>query len=101
MSHTRSRLSKKRRPGRAVTTSTAGTAVVEHDPSLGEPLSHEALNRVLSLKKVAEILGCHEDTVRHHFAEHIERVGKRRIGLRYKFVIAARPAPRPAERSAA
>jgi hypothetical protein len=55
------------------------------------PLSHEDLNRFYSLKKAAEMLGCHEATVRRNFGGQIERIGKRRVGLRFRYIIAARP----------
>ena len=101
MSHNQSRLAKKRRARRSVVTSTTGASADKHDPPPDEPLSHQELNRFFSIKKAAEYLDCHEDTARHLLAEHIELVGKRRIAVRYKHLIAARPAPRPAERSAA
>ncbi len=70
--------------------------VGHNHPPADVPLTHEDLNRVLSLKRVAEILGVHEATVRRNLAEQIERISKRRVGLRYRHVIAVRPIARTA-----
>lgn len=56
------------------------------------PLTHAELNRFLTLRQAAEQLGVHEDTARAHLAKYIEHVSARRVGVRYKHVIANRPA---------
>lgn len=100
----RSRVGTKRRR-RGITATVHVDGVEPNQPSAGighnqppvdVPLSHEDLNRGYSLKKAAEILGCHEATVRRNFAAQIERIGKRRVILRFRHIIAVRPISRTA-----